>query len=120
MISDKSQQLCFCISNYYFAVHNFTLQSIILFYSPQFYFAVYNFALQSIYLLFSPQFYFTVHNFDLQSIYCKHVVRNCYFTVHMCANFYFTVYNTTLQSTNLLCSPQYFFTVHNFIYSPQF
>ena len=91
----------------YICVQTFTLLSIILLYSPQIYFAVHNISLQSTIL-------FTVHSFDLQSIYCQHLVRNCHFTVYMIAHFYFTVHNFSLQSKKFLYSPQLYFAVHDF------
>ena len=123
---------------FYFTIHNFTLQSTILIYSPYIvnmwlenvilqYICVQTFTLLSIILLYSPQIYFavhnislqstilfTVHNFDLQSIYCQHLVRNCHFTVYMIAHFYFTVHNFSLQSKKFLYSPQLYFAVHDF------
>ena len=100
MISNKSQQLCFCISNYYFAVHNFTLQSIILF-------------LQSTILLYNPYICFSVQNFTLQStilIYSPYIVNMWLENVILQ---YICVQTFTLLSIILLYSPQIYFAVHN-------
>ena len=78
-------------------------------------------------LFYSPLFYFTIHNFTLQStilIYSPYIVNMWLETVILQ---YIYVQTFTLLSIILLYSPQlyfavqkFFFTVHNFIYSPQF
>ena len=83
-MSDKSIEMNLQ-STILFTVHDFRQKSTAVFlhfkllpYSPLFYFAVHNSTLQSTILFSSPQFYFPVHNFTLQStilIYSPYIVN---------------------------------------------